>query len=270
MKFIYITPFVNEDFFINVKKGMNDAAGLLRVSCEFTGTPETDSAALNQMVRQAIEERYDGIALNITSQGLFTEVIKEAKEAGIPAVAFNIDDPSSGRLAGVQQNFYKAGKILGERALSHIKENAKVIITLHDAGVSALDERARGISDVIKAKNVKIETIVSGNTPELARDTLIKSLVSDVAAILGTGQSDTEGAGLAVKQLNAPRPYVAGFDTSDGIKNLIRKGILDFSIDQQPYVQGFYPLLMLYQNKTLGVIPFDIDCGSGIIDRDSI
>ena len=54
MKFIYITPFVNEDFFIPAKKGMEDAAGLLGVGSVFTGTKDADSAALISLVKDAI------------------------------------------------------------------------------------------------------------------------------------------------------------------------------------------------------------------------
>ncbi|MDR2434765.1 MAG: substrate-binding domain-containing protein [Treponema sp.] len=269
MKFIYITAFVNEGFFLEVKKGMNDAADMLGVGCTFTGTPDADVDTLNRMVRQAIQEKYDGIAVDIFSPGIFTDVIKEAKDAGIPVIAFNIDDPGSGRLAGVQQNFYRAGKSLGERALPRIQENSTVIVALHDEGVSALDERAQGISEAITGKNVKIKTVITGNTPDLAKEAILKNLSSDVSAVLCTGQSDTEGAGLAIQTLAGAKPYLAGFDVSDGIKKLINEGIIDFSIDQQPYIQGFYPLLMLYQNATRGIVPFDIDCGSDMIDKES-
>jgi simple sugar transport system substrate-binding protein len=270
MKFIYITAFVNEEFFSDVKKGMNDAADMLGISCTFTGTPDIDVETLNKMIRQAIQEKYDGIAVNIVSPGIFTDVIKEVKAAGIPIVAFNIDDPNSGRLAGVQQNFYRAGKSLGERALPRIKENSIVIITMHDEGVSALNERAQGINDGIMGKNVKIKTVSTGNTPDLAKKAILKNLSSDVSAVLCTGQSDTEGAGLAIQTFSGVKPYLAGFDVSDEIKKLINEGIIDFSIDQQPYVQGFYPLLMLYQNRTCAVVPFDIDCGSNMIDKDAL
>jgi simple sugar transport system substrate-binding protein len=267
LKFIYITAFVDEGFFDTVKKAMNDAASLLKVGCSFTGTPGYDTDALNRMVRAAIAEKYDGIALNIINPGIFTDVISEARGAGIPVVAFNIDDPDSGRLAGVQQNFYRAGKKAGEKALPHFSENSRVLITFHDAGVSALDERARGIRDALALNNIRIETLITGNSPDLARDTILKNLSPGIAAILGTGQSDTEGAGLAAKTLN-PMPYVAGFDLGAGTIELIREGVIDFAIDQQPYVQGFYPLMMLYHNKTFGVVPFDIDCGSSIIDKE--
>ncbi|MDR0835467.1 MAG: substrate-binding domain-containing protein, partial [Tannerella sp.] len=244
-KYIYITAFIEEEFFIEVKKGMTDAASLLGVNCVFTGTKDADIPALNGMIKKAIEEQYDGIALNIFSPGIYDDVIKEANAANIPVIAFNIDDPHSGRLAGVQQNFYSAGKRLGEKTLPHLQENDSILIALHDKGVSALDDRAKGIVEALKTKNVHIKYIITGNTPEIARKSIQAVLTTDIRAILCTGQSDTEGAGLAAKALSGSKPYIAGFDVSEGITQLIKEHIIDFSIDQQPYIQGFYPLLMM-------------------------
>jgi simple sugar transport system substrate-binding protein len=269
-KYIYITPFVEEDFFIEVQRGMSDAAVLLGVNCLFTGIQEADVPALKKLIRKAIDEKYDGIALNIFSSGIYNDVIEEINAANIPVVAFNIDDPLSGRMAGVQQNFYKAGKRLGEKALPHLHKNDTILITMHDDGVSALNERVQGIKDVLKAKNIKVKVVISGNTPAIACNTILKNLTPAISAILCTGQSDTEGAGLAVKSLSGSKPYIAGFDVSEGIKQLIAEDIIDFSIDQQPYVQGFYPLLMMCQNRNQGVIPFDIDTGCNLIDKKAL
>ena len=63
LKFIFITCVVNEDFFIPVKKGMEDAAQMMDVECVFTGTEGVDISAQVEMVRQAIRDKYDGIAL---------------------------------------------------------------------------------------------------------------------------------------------------------------------------------------------------------------
>lgn len=75
LKFIFITCVVNEDFFIPVKKGMEDAAEMLDVECLFTGTDGVDIAAQAEMVRQAIKDKYDGIALNIIDPVGFDVVI---------------------------------------------------------------------------------------------------------------------------------------------------------------------------------------------------
>jgi simple sugar transport system substrate-binding protein len=271
MKFIYITPFVHEDFFIPVKKGMEDAAKLLGVESIFTGTPDSDVAALIALIENATNEKYDGIALSVAKPGVFAGVMRKALESGVPLVTFNMDDAKTVRLATVSQSFYRAGKGFADRALPHVKKGAKVLACMHDAGVEALEKRLRGIQDNLEGLRLEIKTIISGNTPELAKKTILENMEGTVDAILCTGQSDTQGAGLAAFSLPASgRPYVAGFDTGDGILDLIQKGIIDFTVDQQPYVQGFYPLVMLYQYRTGKIVPFDIDTGNTIIDKNNL
>jgi simple sugar transport system substrate-binding protein len=268
LKFIYIAPFIHEDFFIPVKQGMNDAASLLGVSACFTGVPDADIDNLIGVIEKAIADKYDGIAIDFLHPDKFTQVVHKALEVDIPVVAFNMDAPGSGRLAGISQNFFKAGKTFAGRAAGKINKNAAVLVTMHDSGVAALDERLRGIKDGLSGLDLTIQTIVSGNTPELARDRILESLEAGITAILCTGQSDTHGAGLAVKTLSEnKRPYVAGFDVCDGIRELINENIIDFTIDQQPYVQGFYPLMMLYQYRSGKIMPFDIDTGSVIVGK---
>jgi simple sugar transport system substrate-binding protein len=268
MKFIYITPFADEDFFIPVKQGMRDAADMLKVSAEFTGTPGADFEPFAALVRKAIAEKYDGIAMSFAHGESLADLVGEARSSGIPVVAFNMDCPAAGRLAGVAQNFHAAGVALGKRAAGKLGRGVTVLGVMHDPGVEALEERLRGIGDGLKELDVTLKTVYSGNIPGEARDAILKAITPDTSAILCTGQPDLHGAGLAVKTLPAEsRPYVAGFDVSDEIKEFIREGLIDATVDQQPYVQGFYPLLMMYQYLRHGVTPFDIDPGRAIIDK---
>jgi simple sugar transport system substrate-binding protein len=236
---------------------------LIEVGFEILNPVQISSAGMDPMVL-----KYDGIALSVARPGVFTGVIQKTLGSGIPLVTFNMDDAKTARLATVSQNFYRAGKGFASRALPHLKKGAKVLACMHDAGVEALEERLRGIKDGLEGLNLQIKTIVSGNTPELAKRTILENLEGEVDAILCTGQSDTHGAGLAASSLPVSgRPYIAGFDICDEIIDFIKKGIVDFTVDQQPYIQGFYPLVMMYQYKTGKIIPFDIDTGNAIIDK---
>jgi simple sugar transport system substrate-binding protein len=119
----------------------------------------------------------------------------------------------------------------------------------------------------------KVKVIISGNTPDRAERAIREELASDptIDMLIGTGQSDTLGAGLAVSKIRGHRtPYVAGFDISEAILALIKSGTIDFTIDQQPYVQGFYPLIQLHQNALYGIVPSDVDAGSAVIDRGNV
>jgi len=91
-----------------------------------------------------------------------------------------------------------------------------------------------------------------------------------VSALVGTGQADTEAAGLAASRLASNAPYVAGFDLSAGIVNLMAEGHIDATIDQQPYVQGFYPVVQLTLFLRFGLVPASMDAGAAFIDRSNL
>jgi simple sugar transport system substrate-binding protein len=275
LKFAFVTCTVNARFFLPVKKGVNDASEMLHVECDFLGTEGVDVKAQAQMIRQAVKDGYNGIAVNIIDPEAFDEVIQETVDKGVPVVGFNVDDHATpnARLSSVNQNFYAAGKSLGAYALPFISENAHVLMTMHDKGVSALEDRLRGIQEVLKKKNVRWTVIISGNDSVKGTSVIADVLKKhkNINVIFGTGQSDTEAAGRAIEKYFAAKEYWSvGFDLSDKTLQLIQDGHIRCTVDQQPYIQGFYPVVQLTHYLRYGIKPSDIDTGAAIIDKSNV
>ena len=251
---------------------MNDAAEQLNVLCEFTGPRGMDIAAQARIARQAITDGYNGIVLNIFESSGLVDVINEADNAGIPVAAFNIDDQSvpTGRLCSVCQDLYKAGQVLGSTASSFIPEGNKIFIVMHNRGVSALDQRLKGIVDGLHGKNIAHEVVIGGDNESTAKALTEKLRANpDVKVVLCTGQSDTEGAGLAIERNFKGQDYkVAGFDLSYETLRLISEGIICFAIDQQPYLQGYYPVVQLTHYCRYGIVPANVNAGHNIITQE--
>lgn len=275
LRFIFITTCLEEAFFKPVQKGMADAAALMGVDCTFTGTPGVDVKAQAEMVRQAVRDRYDGIALNIIDPLGFDAAVEEAARQGVPVVAFNVDDHATpnARLSAVCQRLYEAGRTLGREAARFIPANSAVLMTMHAEGVSALEDRLRGAQEELKARGVTWSVAITGNHAAESAQVIRRELERrpDVKFVVCTGQADTEGAGLAIEQHFRERGVVAvGFDLSSNILRLIKAGHLRFTIDQQPYVQGFYPVVQLTLLKRYGIVPSNMDAGAAIITRDQV
>ena len=251
---------------------------MMNVECTFTGTGGVDVVEQAEMVRDAIRKGYDGIALNIIDAEAFDLVAQEALDAGIPLVAFNVDDAATPnvRLSSVNQQFYEAGKTLGKEAAKHMENGCHILMTMHDEGVSALDDRLRGEQDGLREaglSEVHWKVLITGSMAKAASEVISRELKSDpsIKFVLCTGQADTEGAGLAIgKQFAGQGYYAAGFDLCTGILQSIREGNLAFTIDQQPYIQGFYPVMQLALLIRYGIKPGNIDAGAAIIDKSNI
>lgn len=275
LRLVFITCCVDQAFFGPVRKGMRDAAKMLDVDCEFIGTKDVDLTAQAEMVRQAVKDGYDGIALNLIDAKAFDGVVAEAIGKGVPVVAFNVDDSASpnARFASVNQRLYEAGRKVAEHALADVPHGAHVLMTKHDDGVSALEDRLRGMQDVLKSKGVTWTTIVTGNNSEQGADVVAAALRKhpDVRIIFSSGQSDTEATGRAIEKEFAKQGYwSAGFDLSPKTLQLVRDGHIRFTIDQQPYAQGFYPVVALVLKLRYGIMPSDVDSGSAVIDRNNV
>ena len=275
LKFVFITCTVDSKFFEPLKKGMNDAADLLGVQCDFIGTEGVDVHLQARMVQQAVEDGYHGIALNIIDPDAFDVVIHQAIEKGVPVVGFNVDDHATpnARLSSVNQQLFKAGQSLGQQLLPHIREEAHVLMTMHDAGVSALEDRLHGIQEVLKKKNIHWSVIIPGNNSEAGSEIIAEYLHKnpDIRIVIGTGQADTEAAGTAIEKYFGGKGYwSAGFDLSSKTLQLIKDGHIRCTVDQQPYIQGFYPVVQLAHYLRLGIMPSDIDSGAAIIYKENV
>ena len=196
-------------------------------------------------------------------------------EHGVPVVAFNTDDHATAndRLSSVNQRLYEAGKALAGHVLPDIPRDSHVLLTMHDEGISSLQDRLRGEQDVLRTKGIRWTTVITGNDPAKGVDVVADALRKnpDIRIVLGTGQSDTQAAGMAIERHFADRGHwSAGFDLSPETLRLIRAGAIRCTVDQQPYVQGFYPVVQLTLYLRYGIRPSDMDAGAAIIDRSSV
>lgn len=271
LKFMFVTTCKDEAFFKPVKKGIADAAAKMNVKCEWVGTEDVDLKAQAKMAEDAINKGYDGVAVDMIDAKAFDEVADLAAKKGIPLVSFNTDDTTeNARLSTVAQNLYQAGVAAGKVAAPSIKQDSQVLITEHSAGISALEDRARGMQDALKDKNIKVTILITGTSAKDAAVKVAKALKDNpaISAVLATGQADTEGAGVAVaKEFKDKGIYVCGFDLSTETLNLIEDGVIAFTIDQQPYIQGFYPVIQLALKCRYGIMPPSMDAGAAVINK---
>lgn len=304
-RFVYISHCRDIAFFDPVKEGMNDAAELLDVDVSFIGTGDIDIDEQKSLLQNAIADGVDGIATTVTHETAFDDLIGGALEHHIPVVCFNTD-ASGGQgkqLASLVQDTYAAGVRLGNFMAEHIctQEDSRAkaqrreehenqedlaalrlersgreinaLVTLHSDGIDSLESRKKGITDGLSEKKIEWQFLTTGNGSEEARKRVSEFLKEhpEIQYVFGTGQDDTVGSGQAVMDLELGKTVtVCGFDISPDTKDLIRQGFVFATVDQQPYMQGFYPVFQLYHFIEKGLCPSDMDAGSNIITKDKL
>lgn len=263
------------EFFHPVKRGMTEAAALFGAQTEFTGTEEIEVDRQVEMMREATAEGYDGLAITITDPEKFRQPVQEALRRSIPVIAFNCDASggAAGHLSLIAQDLYQAGRRLAARASKKLRNQARILLTLHSTGASALEERRRGIQDGLKNFDPRWQMVITGNSVRESIETIEKELRKnqEISAILCTGHDDTEAAGIVLEKIGNQRSCIAaGFDVSREILRLISRGSLFCTIDQQPYLQGFYPVMQIVQYLRYGLSPSSVNVGACVIDRKNV
>ena len=273
-KFIMVTHAAGHTFFPPVKAGMTDAANLLGVEADFIGPIEYDVAAHVDMLSSAIEAGVDGLATSLPDAEAYNDIVQKAMDKGIPVVAYNTDAPGNARMAFVGQEMIKAGMIMGEEIKKSLPNGGKVMLATCCPGHLALEARMEGVRQSLEGSNVTIvgEPINYGSDLIEAVSKVEAAHLAnpDINGIYGV-EMNVEAIGQYISMNGLQGKLLGGgFDLVPKILEYIKDGSLQFTIGQDPYAQGFYPIIMLYNYLEKGVPPHSIDTGAEIITKDNV
>lgn len=188
-RFLLLTPFVDYAFFTPMKQGAADASQALGVEVTFTGTADGNTSALAAQAKAALNAGYQGIGINMTDAQVFDAVAEEAARKGVPLISFNVDDAKTpnARLATVGQNMLEAGRQFGQAMAPLIPAGAHVLLTMHDPGITALEERAAGAREALQDHKLQWTTLITGTDKEQAVARVKAALEADpsIRVVLG-------------------------------------------------------------------------------------
>ena len=264
---IYLDPSVQ--FFNPVVKGAQDAAAAFNVDLDVQYA-NNDPVRQNDLIESAVATGVDGIAVAISSSDAFDESICTAVEAGVVVIGFNNDDLEGAagncRQAYVGMNEEASGYELGIRMIEAfgLKEGDTVFNPREIPEASFAVARGGGIERAMAEHGIKVETVRAGLDPAEAQNIMAQALIAnpDIKAVFGTGSvTSTVGAG-AIKDAGVDIPF-GGFDLAVEIVNAVESGAMFATMDQQPYLQGYYPIAQIAMAARYGLTPTDVDTGQG-------
>lgn len=264
---IYLDPSVQ--FFNPVVKGAQDAADQFGVKLDVQYA-NNDPVRQNDLIDAAVATGVDGIAVAISSSDAFDDSICRAVQSGVVVIGFNNDDlegkAGNCRQAYVGMNEFASGYELGQRMIEQfgLKEGDVVFNPREIPEASFAVARGGGIEKAMSEKGIKVETVRAGLDPAEAQNIMAQFLVANpnVKALFGTGSvTSTVGAG-AIADAGVDIPF-GGFDLAIEIVNAVESGKMFATMDQQPYLQGYYPIAQIALAARYGLTPTDVDTGQG-------
>jgi len=239
-----------DSFWDVVKSGAEQAGADLGATVTYQG--DGDPVKQSQLIDAAIAAKPDGLIVSMANPAGVKDAVGRAIEAGIPVITINSgleESKAFGAQTHVGQSEFIAGQGAGEQLAKAGVKN--VICVIHEAGNSGLEERCNGAADTLGGtlSNVQVDVANIADAQNTVKSKLLADpsidgvLTLNPAVGVAAAQSITEAASTAT---------LATFDVSADVTKLIEAGEILFAVDQQPYSQGYLPVVFLTLQKRNG------------------
>jgi simple sugar transport system substrate-binding protein len=240
-----------DTFWDKIRAGAEDAARNTGMTLQYSNNENGPEQAT--LVQNAIDSKVAGIAVTLSSADAVIPVVQKAAQAGIPVVAFNqgIDDYTE---AGAKMYFGSdeqlAGQTVGQK-LAADDPSGKTLCIIQAQGSVALETRCAGVksgypnTENLQVNGADLPSVQQTIQSKLAQDASITNIVTLGAPIALAAMQAQESAGNT-------RAKIATFDLNQEAAQAIKDGKILFSVDQQPYVQGYMAVTALWLNLTNG------------------
>jgi simple sugar transport system substrate-binding protein len=271
-RFAFINHVTTNPFFVPTQYGAADAAKLIDASYTWAGSTKADVGEMINAFNAAISAKADGIAVCVVDKGAFEAPIKRALGRGIPVVSYNADGARAGtkaRMAYIGQDLYVSGFEMGKRIVELVPRG-DVALFIATPGALNIQPRIDGAIAAIKQSGKPVKATAVATSPDLATElSMIDAYYQGHKSLKGmfaVDAGDTQGVGQVIQKYRLQgKVKGGGYDLLPGTLKLIQNGSLQFTIDQQPYLQGFYPVMQLFLQKVSGGLVAPSDTNTGLL-----
>ena len=269
----------------NVYNGAKAAEADLGPTVQYVFS-DWDPQKMIQQFQEVAATKPDGIAvMGHPGEDAFEPLIDAAEKNGIIVTSQNTTLPrveanyAANGFGYVGQDLYGAGYALGAEAVKRfgLKAGDRAMVW-GLVSQPTRGQRTQGVIDALEEAGLTVDylEIDSGTnadpvagTPTFAgyvsSNPDVKLVVTDHGGLTATLETYLKAAGKGPDDI-----YGAGFDMSPATLAAIRGGWTDLVIDQQPWLQGYLPVLQICLTKIYGFSGLHVDTGGGFADKDNI
>jgi simple sugar transport system substrate-binding protein len=244
-------------FWAIVRNGVETAGRQMDVLVDYSAPDIYNLELQKQLIAQAVASRPNGLVVSMPEPGVMP-AIRKAVQAGVPVVTINSGSdvaPSLGVLAHVGQPEAEAGLDAGRRLA---EAGVRHLLCLnHQVGNQGLDARCDGLAKAMReAGGTSLVFAIDDQDPPTTIRRVTAALrggrIDGLIALNGGGA--IEGV-QAMEASGRKDVQVAGFDLTPEVLQAVRNGKLLFAVDQQAYLQGYLPVVLLAERARFGLFP---------------
>ena len=265
----------SDPFWSVVKNGVDQAAEDMGVTVEYQAPQTFDMVAMAELIDAAVAANPDGLVVSIPDADALGDSIRAAVDAGIPVISMNSGSDVAkdlGVMVHVGQTEYEAGlgggRFMGEAGVTN------GLCVNQEVGNVALDLRCQGFADGLAEFGGTSEVLaVDLADPVDSQERIAGKIASgEFDGILTLGPTGAAPALAALEDAGLLGEIkLATFDLSPEVLEAVRDGNMLFAIDQQQYLQGYLPIVLLtLYNTNLNTIANDVLLtGPGFVTQDT-
>ncbi|HEX6013943.1 MAG TPA: substrate-binding domain-containing protein [Geminicoccaceae bacterium] len=295
LTFAIVTHTAGNGFFDPVYVGATVAADLIGAKVLLLGSesPTDDPAREIEILNQIVNDpKLDGLIMTTPQVGAYNDVVKAAEAKGIPIATTNSFDGTLHNRSGISHTGQdaSAAAIAGEAlvdclvdrgigsgsillpsstAMGNIEVNNRVTAAFN-AIVAKLQALGKLESFKVDAgpENTGIDT--NPNDPVNAIVSLFESRGDVVGAFAGNNVF-TPALARAIAQMGKTGQICAyGFDLGPAQQDALRSGDLTGALGQQPFLQGFWPVMQLYLQIDRGISAANLDTRAQLVTKETV
>ncbi|MFE5741461.1 sugar ABC transporter substrate-binding protein [Streptomyces celluloflavus] len=236
-----------DSFWDIVQNGAKQAAA--KDNIKFVYANDEEAARQSQLVQSYIDAKVDGLIVTLAKPDAMKDVVAKAEKAGIPVITVNSGSAESkafGALSHIGQDETVAGEAVGEEL--NRRGRKKALCVLHEQGNVGHEQRCDGAKKSFKGELQKLYVegtnmpdVQSSIESKLQADSAIDSVVTLGAPFAPTAVKAKEQAG--------SKAEIDTFDLNAQVAAGLQDGSLGFAVDQQPYLQGYQAVDLLWLYK---------------------
>jgi simple sugar transport system substrate-binding protein len=270
--FTMVNHVTTNPFFVPTRYGAQDACALLGTSYSWEGSTTSDVGQMVTAFDAAIAARVNGIATTVIDPTAFEAPTNKALSIGIPVVCYNASAPASTAAANHQmsyvgQDLYQAGVNAGHKILEVVKKGDLVAGFIATPGTGNIQPRLNGAASVLRPAGVDFPEVGTGALLSQEATAVNAWYLShrDVKFMFAVDAGSTsEAAAVVMKYHLKGKVFVGGFDFLTTTVTAVEDGSQLWTIDQQPYQQGFLPILQLFLYNVSGGLQTPVDTDTGL------
>ncbi|MGI5471603.1 sugar ABC transporter substrate-binding protein [Streptomyces sp. CA-132043] len=237
-----------DTFWDIVQTGAEQAAKKDNVKFLYANDKEGSRQA--ELVRSMTDQKVDGLIVTLAKPQALKAAVRSAVRAGIPVITINSGGEFSkayGALTHIGQDESVAGRAVGDEL--NERRRKKALCVIHEQGNVSLEDRCAGVK---KAFRGTVENLnVDGTNAPSSQSSIEAKLQSDK----GIDAIVTLGAPMAAISVKAGEQagsaaQIATFDLNAAVVKSLKAKDIAFAVDQQPYLQGYEAVDLLWLNRT--------------------